>query len=69
MARQMDPNLGKFLGYGSNLAAGVFLGVLLGRWIDNKFKIGPYGSLICIIVGTVSGLYLLIRDGIRANKD
>ena len=69
MARQIDPDLGKFLGYGSQLAAGVLLGVFVGRWIDKKFHCEPYGLLISVTLGLSSGLYLLIRDGMKANKD
>ena len=69
MAMKIDPEMGKFLGYGSQLAAGAVLGYLVGRWIDEKFNCKPYGMLISVTLGLTSGMYLLIRDGIRANKD
>ena len=67
--RDDDQNWGKFLGYGLQMLVGVLLGVFVGRWVDGKFHSDPWGLLICVMLGLASGMYLLIKDAIRMNKD
>jgi F0F1-type ATP synthase assembly protein I len=69
MPKQDDFNLGKFASLGLELGAGTGLGAVIGLWVDRKFHSDPWGLLIGIILGFSSGMYLLIKAAINANKD
>ena len=64
-----DANLGQFLGYGFQICAGVILGLVVGKWLDNRYHWAPWGVLVGVLIGLASGMYLLIRDGMKINKD
>jgi F0F1-type ATP synthase assembly protein I len=67
---QDDPaNWGKYLSYGLQIAAGVTLGALVGNWLDHKFNWSPWGILVGCMLGLASGMYLLIKDALKMNKD
>ena len=69
MAEKDDANWGQYIGYGFQLCAGVILGLLVGNWFDDRYHSAPWGLLICVTLGLTSGMYLLIRDAVRMNKD
>ena len=50
-------------------AVGVVLGYLVGRWFDRRYHADPWGVLVGTLLGLASGMYLLIKDAIRINKD
>ena len=56
------------VGLGIELAASLIGFTLLGLWIDHKFSTGPWGTLICVVVGFIGGLYNFIRSSLRAMK-
>lgn len=65
-----DRNWGRFASSGLELAAGIGLGAAVGAWIDKKRNVGtPWGLVIGCSVGFVAGMYLLIKNGIKSNKD
>jgi F0F1-type ATP synthase assembly protein I len=65
-----DKNWGKFASSGLELAAGMGVGAAVGYWIDKKRNSSnPWGLLIGMCVGFVAGMYLLIKDAIKANRD
>jgi F0F1-type ATP synthase assembly protein I len=66
---QDDPNWGRYLGVGLQMLVGVGLGAAVGSWLDRKYGWTPWGVLACTGLGLASGMYLLIRDAIRMNKD
>jgi F0F1-type ATP synthase assembly protein I len=69
---QTDPNQqnwGKYLGIGLEIAVGVALGYLIGAWVDRRWNSSPWGVLAGTMIGLAGGLYLLIRDAIRMNRD
>jgi len=69
---QTDPdqqNWGKYLGIGLEIAVGVTLGYLVGGWLDRRYGWTPYGVLVGTMLGVAAGMYLLIRDAIRMNRD
>jgi F0F1-type ATP synthase assembly protein I len=68
MPKQDDSNWAKFAASGLEIAAGVGLGVAVGYWFDNKFHSSPWGMLVGSCLGFASGLYLLIKDAIKANR-
>ena len=54
---------------GLQVAIGVGLGYLVGWWLDKKFGWSPKGVVTGSMIGLAGGLYLLIKDAIRINKD
>jgi F0F1-type ATP synthase assembly protein I len=69
---QTDPNQqnwGRYLGIGLEIAIGVALGYVIGAWIDRRWDSSPWGVLAGTMIGLAGGLYLLIKDAIRMNKD
>jgi F0F1-type ATP synthase assembly protein I len=63
-----EPNLGRYLGMGLEVAVGVGLGSLVGWWLDKRYQ-WSWGMVIGAMIGLAAGLYLLIREAIRMNKD
>ena len=69
---QTDPsqqNWGRYLGIGLEIAIGVALGYVIGAWIDRRWDSSPWGVLAGTMIGLAGGLYLLIKDAIRMNRD
>ena len=64
-----DSNWGALLGVGFEMAVGILAGVFVGLWIDRKFGWSPWGMVVCTLLGTAGGMYLLIRQGMRSMKD
>jgi F0F1-type ATP synthase assembly protein I len=69
MPKRDNSNWTKFAASGLEIAAGVGLGVLVGNWIDHKFNSSPWGIVIGSCLGFAAGIYLLIKDAIRENRD
>lgn len=53
--------VGPYLGLGLQLAVTIVAMVLLGSWLDEKFKSGYTCTLICAIIGISVGIYNLIK--------
>ena len=64
-----DQNWGRFLGIGLEMAVGVGLGYFVGAWLDRRYGWNGYGVLAGVGIGLTAGMYLLIKDAIRINKD
>jgi len=64
-----DANWGRYLGIGLEMLVGVVLGYFVGRWIGNRFGARETGEMIGAMIGLAGGMYLLIKDAIRINKD
>ena len=64
-----DSNWGRFVGVGLQVALGVGLGVTVGLWLDRKLGWSPVGVIACSMLGLAGGMYLLIKDVMRMNKD
>jgi F0F1-type ATP synthase assembly protein I len=54
---------------GLQVAIGVGLGLAVGSWLDKKYHWNPWGATIGSMLGLAGGLYLLIKEAIRINKD
>ena len=64
-----DQNTGRFLGIGLQMLVGVGMGIVVGRWLDNKYGWQPWGVLIGSMLGLAAGMYLLIKEALRMNAD
>jgi len=64
-----EADWGRHLGTGLQMLVGVGLGFLLGNWLDKKYGWSPWGVMACTMLGLAAGMYLLIKDAIRMNKD
>lgn len=69
MAGKYDGGSGVGLAQGFEIVVGVGLGYLVGKWFDNHHGTAPWGIFVGLLLGTAAGLYLLIREATRANKD
>jgi F0F1-type ATP synthase assembly protein I len=69
MPKPDDSNWAKFASLGLEVAAGVGIGAAVGYWIDRRLHSDPWGILIGSMLGMASGMYLLIKGVINANKD
>jgi F0F1-type ATP synthase assembly protein I len=56
------------LSLGSYPAAGVIVGLLIGTWLDHQFGWGSKGLIAGGVLGMISGMYLLIKEGTKAGK-
>jgi F0F1-type ATP synthase assembly protein I len=69
MPESDDQNWGRFLGIGLEMAVGVALGYFVGSWLDRRYGWNNYGTLGGVMIGLAAGMYLLIKDAMRINKD
>jgi len=69
MSKDPEQNWGHFAGIGLQVAAGAGLGALVGMWLDKKYDWAPWGVTVGVMIGVIAGLYLLIKDAIKMNKD
>ena len=69
MPNQDDVNWGRFVGIGLEIAVGAALGTVVGLWLDRKYGWSPWGVVAGSMIGVAAGMYLLIRDAVRMNKD
>lgn len=69
MPEDPNPQWGRFLGIGLEMAVGAILGYFIGAWLDRKYAWNGYGTIVGVMLGVAAGMYLLIKDAIRINKD
>lgn len=63
---------GKGMGLGfrmaSDFAAAVVVGVFLGLGIDAVFKVSPWATIICLLLGFVAGVRNVVATATKANS-
>ena len=65
--REKQPSdLWRMAGLGKEFVGAVVGFLLLGRWLDSRYEINPWGTVICLSLGVVGGLWNMIRRSIRA---
>lgn len=69
MAPPPKSNPLRHVGLGLELAGAVGLMALIGYGIDRWQDTAPWGLVIMASLGIVGGLYNLVKDAIRSNRD
>lgn len=69
MPDNQQRGIGEAMSMGIEVAVGVGLGLFIGSWLDRRYGWQPWGMLIGSMLGLATGLYLLIRQSLRMNKD
>lgn len=64
-----DVNWGRYLSVGLETAVGAGLGYLIGGWLDRRYGWHGNATLVCVMIGVASGMYLLVREAVRMNDD
>jgi F0F1-type ATP synthase assembly protein I len=65
-----DSEWGKYLTYGLQICVGVALGAWIGHWLDKRYGWKtPWGVIFGSMLGVAGGLYLLLKDAMKMNKD
>lgn len=64
-----DGSWAKGLTYGMEVAVGIGLGAVCGLWWDRHHNSGPWGLLVGLLMGCASGMYLLIKEVSRMNRN
>jgi F0F1-type ATP synthase assembly protein I len=62
-------NWGRYFGIGLEIALGVGIGYVVGAWLDRRYGWTPWGVIAGTMIGLAAGLYLLIKEALRMNKD
>ena len=68
MAKTQEPNWGYFLGVGLQIFVGCAVGYGIGYWLGEKYG-WKHAATIGFSLGLAGGMYLLIKDAMRMNKD
>ncbi|MFA9478985.1 AtpZ/AtpI family protein [Phycisphaerales bacterium AB-hyl4] len=68
MPRSEQPNQWQMAHIGLELAGAVVVLALAGYWVDRQFATGPWGVLAGTAIGFVGGMYLFIKQALKANK-
>ena len=59
---------GPYLGLGTQLAATIVLMFFLGRWLDQKFDLFPFLTIILSFFGGFAGIYNFIKSVLKLNE-
>ncbi len=68
-SNDQGPNWGKYLTSGVEVAVGIALGCVVGTFVDKKLGSKPWGLLVGLLLGCAGGMYLLIKEAMKMNKD
>lgn len=66
MVAPQPSNPWRYFHLGLELAGAIVVLGLIGLWVDYRWGTGPWGVLIGVLVGAVGGMYLFIKDALRA---
>jgi len=68
MAENRQSNPWRLAGLGMELAGATLVLGGLGWWIDRELATEPVATIIGGAMGFVGGMYLLIKEAIKANR-
>jgi F0F1-type ATP synthase assembly protein I len=69
MTGRRYPGWVRYSGVGLELAGATAGLALIGYWLDGRFGLRPWGTVIGAIIGLVGGLYNLIRESLAAVRE
>jgi F0F1-type ATP synthase assembly protein I len=70
MAKPDDPIWGRATTYGLEICAGVGIGAWVGYMLDKRFGWHqPWGVIVGCVLGLTAGMYLMLKDAMKINKD
>jgi F0F1-type ATP synthase assembly protein I len=73
MAKEPPPDdeigWGKYLSMGLETAIGAALGYVVGAWLDRRYHWTPWGATVGTMIGVAAGMYLLIKEALKMNRD
>ena len=69
MAKDDNGKAGDGLMLGIYVGVGAGLGLLVGTWLGRKFGWKTWGPVGGAMVGLAGGMYLMIKEAMRINKD
>ena len=67
--QNQESGWGKYAGMGLEMAVAVGLGYIVGHWLDKRYGWTPWGVLVGTLAGVAAGMYLLIKEALRMNRD
>lgn len=59
----------EYLSLGLEIAAAIFLPILLGYWLDTKFDTSPWLVLAGCLIGIINVMIVIFRLAGRLNKN
>jgi len=68
MPQDQEPNWGRHLGLGIQVAVGAALGLWAGSWLDSRLDWTPCGTLGGLMLGLAAGLYLLVKEAMKTER-
>ncbi len=68
MSSEQKHSWARLYSIGLDFAAVVAGLAFLGYWIDRHYKTGPWGTLICSVLGLVGGMINFIRSSIQETR-
>jgi hypothetical protein len=60
---------GPLLGLGMQFALMIVICLAIGLWVDNRYLIAPWGTLVGGIVGIVGGFYHFLKTVTRHTRN
>src|ERR1051325_3822940 len=66
---QREKSPWSYAGLGLQFAGTTALFVVMGLYLDHRFGWSPWGTVGLTMLGLVGGLYLLIKDSLKQNRD
>lgn len=67
--KQMWKLAGRYGAVGLELGISVFLGFLVGRWLDEQAGTDPYLMVLFVVLGAAAGIRSLVRLVRRTDLD
>ncbi len=64
----LNPDVIRYLGLGTQLAATVVVMFFLGYWLDSKFDTTPILMVIFSFLGVIVGMYQFIKTVVKSDK-
>lgn len=69
MAKTDKPNPWRYAHMGAEFAGAALVLALVGWYIDRRYGSEPWGAVTGASVGFAGGLYLFIKDALKANRE